>query len=139
MSGGNPALAQAALALVGSRFRLHGRDPATGLDCVGVVCAALETCGYKAQVPGGYNLRNLSVDAWLPFAAQSGLVPASGEVQSGDVLMIALGFAQHHLAIAVDAGQVVHAHAGLRRVVLQPHDPSWQIRATWRIAPDRES
>ena len=31
------ALAEAAAALVGSRFRLHGRDPATGLDCIGGV------------------------------------------------------------------------------------------------------
>lgn len=139
MSAGNSALAGAALGLVGCHFRLHGRDPATGLDCVGVVCAALENCGGKARAPVGYGLRNLSVDAWLPFAAQSGLVPASGETQSGDVLLIALGFAQHHLAIAVDGGQVVHAHAGLRRVVLQPHDPSWQIRAAWRTAPDPES
>ena len=30
---------------------------------------------------------------------------------------------------------VVHAHAGLRRVVLQPRDPAWQIRKMWRIAP----
>ena len=36
-----PALASAAEALVGARFRLHGRDPATGLAGLCVLAAAL--------------------------------------------------------------------------------------------------
>jgi hypothetical protein len=84
-------------------------------------------------------LRNLSIDDWLPLAERAGLMRASGDILPGDVLLIALGFAQHHLAIAIDAQSVVHAHAGLRRVVLQPRDPAWQIRATWRVAPFPES
>lgn len=35
------ALAEAALSLVGTRFRLHGRVAETGLDCVGLVAAAM--------------------------------------------------------------------------------------------------
>ena len=35
------ALAQAAQKLIGSPFRLHGRNRETGLDCIGVVGAAL--------------------------------------------------------------------------------------------------
>ncbi len=37
----NADLAAAALNLIGTPFRLHGRDPATGLDCVGLVAEAM--------------------------------------------------------------------------------------------------
>jgi hypothetical protein len=121
--------------MVGCDFRLHGRDPATGLDCVGLVAAALTACGRQPAPPQGYGLRNVNIDDWLPQALRSGLEPAEGAILAGDVLLIALGFAQHHIVIASDADSVVHAHAGLRRVVLQPRDPAWQVRAMWRIAP----
>lgn len=135
MNNHGEALAQAAAALVGCPFRLHGRDPTSGLDCVGLVAAALTATGPPPVAPGGYGLRNLGVDPWLPFAAQAGLEAVSDEVRAGDVLLIALGFAQHHLVIAADAESCVHAHAGLGRVVRQPWDPAWQVSAHWRIAP----
>jgi len=131
-------MAQAALGLVGSPFRLHGRDPATGLDCVGLVGAALAAAGGQPVAPAGYGLRNLGIDRWLPLAERSGLTPVMGPIEEGDVLLIALGFAQHHLAIAIDPVSVVHAHAGLRRVVRQPRDPAWRIGAAWRFAPVSE-
>lgn len=125
-------LAEAALDLLGCPFRLHGRDPATGLDCVGLVVAALAASGGKPVAPTGYGLRNLGIEQWLPLAVRSGLAPASGPLRSGDVILIALANCQHHLAIAADAGAVVHAHAGLRCVVRQPADPDWHILARWR-------
>ncbi len=132
------SVAQAALELVGCPFRLHGRDPASGIDCVGLIAAALTAIGVRPVAPGGYALRNLGIDHWLPFAAQSGLIPVTGETKAGDILLIALGFAQHHLVIAADTRTVVHAHAGLRRVVHQPRDPAWRVTAHWRIAPLQE-
>lgn len=135
MNTAGAALAEAALTFVGCRFRLHGRDPATGLDCVGLVSAALAHSGRQPVPPTGYGLRNVSIHQWLPFAATSGLMPTSDAIQTGDVLLIALGFAQHHLVIAVDPACIVHAHAGLRRVVVQPREPAWQVRTQWRIAP----
>jgi cell wall-associated NlpC family hydrolase len=135
MSASSDALAAAALALVGCPFRLHGRDPATGLDCVGLVAAALAAIGVRPVVPGGYALRNLDIAQWLPLAERSGLRPTSGPVRTGDVMLIALPTCQHHLVIAVGAASVVHAHAGLRRVVRQPLDPAWQIAARWHVSP----
>ena len=41
------AIAAAARALVGVPFRLQGRDPALGLDCVGLVGAALPSRSAK--------------------------------------------------------------------------------------------
>lgn len=138
MTGPVPALAEAALALVGCPFRLHGRDPATGLDCVGLVAAALAATGAEPVAPSGYGLRNLSIGQWLPLALPSGLVPAQGPIRAGDVLLIALPHSQHHLVIAVDPARVVHAHAGLRRVVIQPRDVAWQVVSQWRLANRRE-
>lgn len=139
MSYPGDALTAAALDLVGTPFRLHGRDPSTGLDCVGLVHEALAAAGRQPVPPRGYGLRNLAVEEWLPLAAQSGLAPAAGPVRNGDVQLIALGFAQHHLVIACGPDDVIHAHAGLRRVVCQPRDPAWRIIATWRLAPLSES
>ena len=138
MTAPGEALAEAARALIGSPFRLHGRDPATGLDCVGLVSAALAASGVRPAVPTGYSLRNLDIAQWLPLAQQSGLVPAPGAICAGEVLLIALAHCQHHLVIAADAVTVIHAHAGLRRVVLQPLDPAWQVHAKWRFAPQKE-
>lgn len=133
MNDAGARFATAAEALIGCRFRLHGRDPDTGLDCVGVVGCALSSSGVRPVVPGGYGLRNLSVNQWLPLAEQSGLVPANDPLQRGDIVLVDLAHSQHHLAIVLDAQHVVHAHAGLRRVVRQPLDPAWHVRAQWRI------
>lgn len=134
---GHP-LVRVAADLVGTPFRLHGRDPATGLDCVGLVCAALAATGAKPMAPRGYSLRNLMVDQWLHLAGQSGLVKSPGLIRAGDVLLIALSACQHHLAIAEDADSIIHAHAGLRQVVRQRRAPDWQVCAKWRIPSDLE-
>lgn len=136
------ALAAAAAQLIGSPFRLHGRDPATGLDCVGLVVAALTAIGARPLAPTGYSLRNLSIDQWLHFAARSGLAPSPGPIRTGDVLLISFNHCQHHLAIAAEiaagGANVIHAHAGLRQVVRQPLEPAWQIHAKWRAEPSLE-
>ncbi len=130
------ALADAAVALVGCPFRLHGRDPATGLDCVGLVSAALAAAGARPIVPTGYGLRNLDIAHLLPLAEMSGLTPALGPVKAGDIMLITLPNCQHHLVISADTHSVVHAHAGLRRVVRQPIDPAWGVQIRWRAAPN---
>ena len=126
-------LALAAEALVGVPFRLHGRDVATGLDCVGVVGAALAGIGRGAAVPVGYAMKMRSVDGLLGGAAACGLVPAAGPGRPGDVMLFALGPAQFHLAVADSGGGIVHAHAGLRRVVRGALPVAWDLRARWRL------
>jgi cell wall-associated NlpC family hydrolase len=132
------ALADAALQLLGCPFRLHGRDPATGLDCIGLVAAALTLVGARPAAPAGYALRNLSIDHWLDNARQSGLVASPGAIRAGDILLIGLGHCQHHLAIATSGRMIVHAHASLRQVVHQPLEPDWHITSKWRAAHLRE-
>lgn len=127
------ALAAAAEALVGAPFRLHGRDPARGLDCIGVFAAAMAASGRPVAVPNGYALRLRDLSAFEPLAAQFGFSRATGPARPGDVLMFAVGPVQFHLGIAPRGGGLVHAHAGLRRVVLGTPGADWQPAGHWRL------
>lgn len=126
-------LAIAAETLVGAPFRLHGRDPATGLDCVGVLAAALYSIGRPARLPNGYTLRNRALADTSPVAELCGLCSASGEIEAGDVLICRVGPCQFHIAIAASDGGFVHAHAGLRRVVVTPAPVPWPVIQHWRL------
>lgn len=121
--------ARAAERLVGTRFRLHGRDPASGLDCVGLVAAALGV----STTPVAYRLRNRDISAQLGFAPAAGLVETTGGIEPGDVLLVRAGPGQHHLLVADTRGGLIHAHAGLRRVVATPGPPRWPIERHWRL------
>jgi cell wall-associated NlpC family hydrolase len=130
MSG--EALAAAAERFVGVPFRLHGRCPERGLDCVGLVLAALEAAGRPARVPP-YRLRMREIGGLVAAAGDAGLVEAAGPLRPGDVLLVRPGPAQHHLAIAGGGGGFIHAHAGLRRVVLTPAPLPWTEDRRWRL------
>lgn len=126
-------VAAAARAMVGASFRLHGRDPATGLDCVGVVALALRSAGHEGPVPDGYRLRSGDVRRFAECWA--GLVPAAGAA-AGDVLLCRAAPGQVHLAIRTVAG-IVHADAGLRRVVERPGEAPWPVLQAWRLPEGR--
>lgn len=122
----------AALALVGAPFRLHGRDPATGIDCVGLVARAMSAAGLRVSDPVGYALRNSAIDDLLHVADRCDLVPAHDQLLPGDILLVGPGPAQQHLLVAAPGGSFVHAHAGLRRVVRMPGPLTWPTLRHWR-------
>ncbi|MEL6237190.1 MAG: NlpC/P60 family protein [Pseudomonadota bacterium] len=113
-------LARAAATFVGTPFRLYGRNAQTGLDCVGLLLASLTAIGIQAVPVRGYRLRNCSIEPWLECATRWNLVSTEGPVQVGDVLIVVPGPSQHHIMIASQDGSVIHAHAGLKRVVHEP-------------------
>ena len=118
--------------LVGVRFRLHGRDAATGLDCVGLVGAAYQRAGHDfAGVPDSYRLRGQGAHNAEQWLAAAGLCRAV-DAMAGDVLLADMGLGQLHLLIGGQQA-VVHAHAGLRRVVMMPGDGGGQIISRWRL------
>ena len=119
------AIAAAAVAAVGTRFRLHGRG-AEGLDCVGLVALALRAGGYAGAVPSGYSLRGGD------WGLLDRLLVRVVEAEPGDVLLMAVGSGQIHLGIRT-AGGFVHADAGLRRVVERPGMPPWPLIGVWRV------
>lgn len=126
-------LAAAASSLVGTPYRLHGREPESGLDCVGLVLAALTLLGRSPQAISGYGLRNLDHTRFVPLFGKVGFVPSCGPIVPGDLLQVQPGPAQVHLLIANCAGGFVHAHAGLRRVVVTPGPLAWPLLAHWRL------
>ena len=129
------ALAKAAEQFIGCNFRLRGRDPAIGLDCVGVVLAALANIGRHCLAPANYQLRMRDVSGFTNLAEQVGLIETPDTVRPGDVLLLKVGPCQHHCAIALSDGGFVHAHASLRRVVHTPDRPEGILVRHWRLAP----
>lgn len=120
----------AARRAVGTRFRLHGRDPATGLDCVGLAALALRAEGFEGPVPSGYALR--SGDAALVHrAVEAAGLAACSDARAGDLLLLRTGPGQLHFAIDVGSG-IVHADAMLRRVVERP-GMRWPVIGRWRV------
>ncbi|MDE2340864.1 MAG: hypothetical protein KGL21_07335, partial [Alphaproteobacteria bacterium] len=98
-----------ARALVGAPFRLHGRDPATGLDCVGLCALAYRV---TVLIPTGYALKGGTASGYAAlidgFAARR-----DGAPQTADVLLIQPGALHFHLGIWTGES-LIHAHAGLR-------------------------
>jgi hypothetical protein len=121
--------AAAAMHCVGAPFRLGGCDPATGMDCVGVAAVAVAAAGHQVAVPRGYRLRG--GDPAAVAAVLEGLARGRGD-EVGGVLLLRAGPAQLHLAVRVPGG-VVHADAGLRRVVMRPGQLAWPLVAAWRM------
>jgi hypothetical protein len=127
------ALAAAREAL-GARFRLHGREAASGLDCVGLAALALRAEGLEGAVPSGYALRSGHLRAAEAALAAAGLVRADAP-RAGDLLLMQAGPGQLHLGIDSGSG-LVHADARLRRVVERPGVPPWPVLSRWRIRGD---
>ena len=127
------AIAAAAHALVGARYRPGGRDPATGLDCLGVVAASLAAVGWHARLPVRSTLHRGDVRDAIEIAHLAGLVCPAGNTLAGDIMMVRCSPIQLHLLIAAGAERFIHAHASLRRVVLGPSDPAWTFVGRWRL------
>ena len=125
--------------LVGSPFRLHGRDPVHGLDCVGVALLALRRCGIGVPDIGGYALRLGEPDRFIPRAEGYGFEPAYGSLLAGDLVILRPSACQLHVAIVSIAGGMIHAHAGLGRVVHQAAAGDWPLQSHWRLGAELET
>jgi cell wall-associated NlpC family hydrolase len=121
----------AAEALIGVRFRLQGRDAATGLDCVGVIVAAYAAVGVRLAALDDYALRGVSLARAEAAIAQTGLRRTRGRIVTGDVGLFALPARQLHLALLAP-GKIIHADAGMRRVALAPANRLPAAASRWR-------
>jgi cell wall-associated NlpC family hydrolase len=127
-------VAKAAEALVGCPFRLHGRDPQTGLDCIGLLQAVFRSLGIAADLPSGYSLRTSRWPGMGGVATDLGFDLANGGIEPGDICLFQPSPAQLHFAIAANGrDRFVEAHAGLRRVVLSPGLYPHALLRHWRL------
>ena len=133
MNVARQALAQAAESLLGCPFRLHGRDGKIGIDCVGLVWAALAAIGRSIDLPADYSLRNLRIDRHLAKVDFSGFAEISNLALPGDIVLLRISAAQFHLGIIARSGGLIHAHVGLGRVVETPAPLPWPAQRSWRL------
>ena len=115
----------AARAVVGVRFRLHGRLPERGLDCVGLAALVL-----GRAAPEGYGLRSGDEGQAADWLRAAGLRRVD-LAREGDLALVRPGPLQLHLMIVVPGGHV-HAHAGVGRVVEMPGPSPWPVLGYWR-------
>lgn len=127
---------EAALAAKGVRFRLHGRDPRFGLDCVGLAALAMRAAGFEGTVPADYALRGGYAGLFVDLIDGRELTRVR-DYRPGDLLLCAVGPAQFHLAVLVPGG-IVHADAVLGRVVERPGAVPWPVVAAWRWTENGE-
>lgn len=120
-----------ARSLVGTAFKLHGRDPAYGLDCVGLVAAAF--C--VDDTPQDYALRGGDPATFGRMLRALGCRRRRASPRRGNVFLLRPGPAQFHLGIWTGQS-LIHADAGLRRIVETPGWPRWPLTSVW-IAPRR--
>ena len=125
MADEGAAIVARARALIGVRFRPQGRSREAGLDCIGLVAAALAT-----PAPDDYRLSGGSVARVAAGLHAAGMRPVEGS-RPGDVLVLASGPGQLHLGVWTGEG-LVHADARLQRVVERPGRPAWRVLSSWR-------
>lgn len=128
--------------LVGVRFRHQGRDPKTGLDCVGfglqyAKCLGLPLRDRKAyeRDPDGRLREYICHVMGEPVEVGPG---SGARVQEGDAVMMewAPGVPRHVAMITDWAGitHVMHADSDMGRVVEHRLSDEWRARivAVWR-------
>jgi lipoprotein Spr len=116
----------AARALIGTPFRLQGRDR-DGLDCIGLIAMIH---GLSEAAPRSYALRGTPVDQAMEMLDRHFARRLARAPQVADILLLQPGLDQLHLGLWTGAG-FVHAHAGLRRVVETPGQPSFPLLGIW--------
>jgi len=130
------AVVAAARAALGARFRLHGREPDDGLDCVGLVAFAYRAVRITVPMPTGYALHSGDA-AWVAAVVEALGLTRADEPQAGDLLLCEGGPGQLHLVIDSGTG-IIHADAMLRRVVERPGQIPWPVIGRWRLAKKEE-
>ena len=121
--------------LIGTRFRAQGRDPDSGVDCLGLAIVAYDLDGHTIRRDyrlSGEHRRELTAGLERQFRRV-----AQSQARAGDLMLMRTAERHYHLAIRTDAGFV---HADVRRGVVEtPGAPSWPVVASYRrrVRPQR--
>ncbi len=127
-------IAEMALQLCGTDFRLHGRSADHGLDCIGLAAQCLGAADMACDVPNGYSIRGGSAEQISEVMKLAGFdaVSPNEALREGDIALARPSPIQWHLMIKTEGG-FVHAHAGLGQVVFTPGPTQWPIEQIFRI------
>lgn len=117
-------------ALIGTPFRLQGRDPASGLDCVGLVLKSFALC--EERFPRAYSLARHSLIEMDDCARSCFRRVARTQARRGDVLVFKVG--ERRLHVALHAGdRFIQADAAIGRVVERPLPAEWPLMRVYRF------
>ena len=112
--------------LIGVPYRPYGRDPRTGLDCLGLALACFDV---------GEDRRNGGDGRFVDERAMARSLSQHfievSEPQTGDLVVMRRG-RRWHFAIS-DAETLIHADARARRVIRRRGDPPWPVVSRWRM------
>ncbi|HUG46432.1 MAG TPA: peptidoglycan endopeptidase [Sphingomicrobium sp.] len=129
MSSAPGEIIRRARSLVGTRFRPQGRDPRTGLDCIGLVLCAFDLGA--GEFRKDYRLRGAHLREVEEALAQRFRRVSARRSRAADIFLCRISADQTHLAI--NCGEsFIHADARIRRVVETPGRPEWTIVAAFR-------
>ncbi len=126
--------ARAAAACVGARFRLQGRDPEIGLDCVGLILWCARQCELPVSHVPDYTLTSRA-EAMEPHLLLAGFRQLTDLRElPGDVMIFQMPGGMSHVAVCSAQG-MIHADMRFRRVVEHRVDACWRERliALWRL------
>lgn len=135
------AVAQEALAWIGTPYHHHARIKGAGVDCAQLLCGVFEAQHLVPSIDTGFYAvdwhlhRNEELfSAWLARYAHA--QPVGGPLQIGDVLIFKFGRTYSHGAIYVGDGLLVHSYIGrgviLSRLTEEPLDGrDWQHWSLW--------
>lgn len=131
---------------VGVPWKHQGRDPATGIDCVGLVVLYLRQLGIEPDDRADYG-PDPDGSLWAEICRCLGAPVATGrgsarEARAGDVVVLEFtSRAPRHVGIVSEfqgAPHLIHADSAktVRKVVEIPLDRRWASRivGVWRIA-----
>lgn len=114
-----------------TRFRAQGRLIGVGLDCVGVALLAAAGAGVQLGPVPPYALGGDHTDLLAATLRDLGLRRVR-RPRPADLVEYALAPGHRHLALITDRG-ILHAHAGLGRVVEGPAPCDWPVVACWAL------
>lgn len=137
-------LVAVARSYLGTPFH-HGGANEHGVDCAGLLLAALRDLGWTDWQPASYG-RHIQpnaltaalnrfcdrVDLNCPITLYN--TEGAAMMEAGDLLLFAVGGQPQHLAIANGEGGMIHCHEGVGRVVEHGIDAGWMRRlvGVWR-------
>jgi len=127
------AALEAARAGLGTRFRPQGRVLGLGLDCIGVALLAATGAGVARPALPAYALGGDHGALLAATCRKLGLRRVRRGLRGakpGDLIEYRLAAGHRHVAVLSDTG-IIHAHAGLGRVVEGPAPDDWAVVAAW--------
>lgn len=113
---------KAALAYVGTRFKMRGRDK-QGIDCVGLLLATGRDAGLALADTEKQYLRTPDVELFKQMIRDQSRPGEINCIQTGSILMLRQGMTPCHCGIAIKTGgvvNIVHASMEHRKVLQEP-------------------